>query len=79
MELNQELVNLNDLITKCVQRFEDYPENKNKTFDIKLTDGGSTLKVDSSVLERVFDNLISFAIANVPEDGKVEIGSKRRT
>jgi len=77
MELNQELVNLNDLITKCVQRFEDYPENKNKTFDIKLTDGGSTLKVDSSVLERVFDNLISFAIANVPEDGKVEIGSKR--
>jgi len=77
MELNQELVDMNDLVNKCVQRFEDHPENKNKTIATDLTDGGTTLKVDSSVMERVFDNLISFAIANVPEDGRVEIGSKR--
>ncbi|MEJ2055134.1 MAG: response regulator [Calditrichaceae bacterium] len=77
MELNQELVNLNDLVSKCIHRFEDYPENEKKIFDLNLSDGGSTLKVDSSVMERVFDNLISFAVANVPDDGKIEIGSKR--
>lgn len=77
MELNHELVNINDLVSKCIHRFEDYPENQNKTFEVHLSEGGSTLKVDSSVMERVFDNLISFAIANVPEDGKVEIGSKK--
>ncbi|MEJ2544377.1 MAG: response regulator [Calditrichaceae bacterium] len=77
MELNHELVNINDLVNKCIHRFEDYPENQNKTFDLNLTEGGSTLKVDSSVIERVFDNLISFAVANVPENGKIEIGSKK--
>jgi len=78
MELNQELVNMNDLVNKCINRFEDYPENEAKVFELSLSDGGSTLKVDSSVMERVFDNLISFAVANVPDDGKIEIGSKRR-
>ena len=77
MELNQELVNLNDLVNKCIHRFEDYPENQKKKFELHLSEGGSTLKVDSSVMERVFDNLISFAVTNVPEDGKIEIGSKR--
>ena len=78
MELNHELVNVNELIDKCIHRFEDYPENQKKIFDLHLADGGSTLKIDSSVMERVFDNLISFAVANVPEDGKIEIGSKRK-
>ena len=77
MELNQELVNVNDLVNKCIHRFQDYPENQKKTFELHLSDGGSTLKVDSSVLERVFDNLISFAVANVPENGKIEVGSTR--
>ena len=77
MELNQELVNVNDLVNKCIHRFEDYPENQKKTFELHLSESGSTLKVDSSVLERVFDNLISFAVANVSEDGKIEIGSKK--
>ncbi len=77
MELNQELVNLNDLVNKCIHRFEDYPENQKKTFELHLSEGGSTLKVDSSVMERVFDNLISFAVANIPEEGKIEIGSKK--
>lgn len=77
MELNQELVNVNDLVNKCIHRFRDYPENQKKTFELHLSDGGSTLKVDSSVLERVFDNLISFAVANVPENGKIEVGSTR--
>ena len=77
MELNQELVNVNELVDKCIHRFKDYPENQSKDFELHLSDGGSTLKVDSSVLERVFDNLVSFAVANVPEDGKIEIGSKR--
>ena len=77
MELNQELVNVNDLVNKCIHRFRDYPENQKKTFELHLSEGGSTLKVDSSVLERVFDNLISFAVANVPENGKIEVGSTR--
>ena len=77
MELNQELVNVNDLVNKCIHRFQDYPENQKKTFELHLSEGGSTLKVDSSVLERVFDNLISFAVANVPENGKIEVGSTR--
>lgn len=77
MELNHELVNVNELVDKCIHRFKDYPENQGKDFKLDLADGGSTLKIDSSVMERVFDNLISFAVANVPDDGKIEIGSKR--
>ena len=77
MELSQELVNINDLISKCVAKFGDYPEHEHKSIDMKLNEDGSTIKADASVMERVFENLISYALKNVSETGKVEIGSRK--
>lgn len=77
IELNKEMTNINELIRKCVSRFEDYPENDSKTVEFFLSEESSTIKVDVSVMERVFDNLISFAFANVAENGKVEIGARK--
>lgn len=77
MDLNLELNDMQDLITKCVKRFEEFPENVNKIVELSLGDDSSVTKIDVSVMERVLDNLISFAFANVPDKGKIEIGSRK--
>jgi K+-sensing histidine kinase KdpD len=60
-----------------VAKFGDYPEHEHKSIDMKLNEDGSTIKADASVMERVFENLISYALKNVSETGKVEIGSRK--
>lgn len=76
MELNLELTNLNETFENCIKKISDYPEHANKKIEINLQSGLPLMKVDSSVMERVFDNLISFAIANVPAEGRVDFVSE---
>ena len=78
MDLNLELNDMQDLIKKCVKRFEEFPENESKIVELSLGDDSSVTKIDVSVMERVLDNLISFAFANVPDKGKIEIGSRKQ-
>ena len=73
MELKLELANLNEIAERCYQKIWDYPENEQKTVEFSLAKNLPLSQIDISVMERVFDNLISFALANVDRDGKAEI------
>ncbi|HID39035.1 MAG TPA: hybrid sensor histidine kinase/response regulator [Calditrichaeota bacterium] len=73
MELNLESGNLNQLVEKCQKKIYDYPENTSKTIEMKLDAELPAIHLDISVMERVLDNLISFAVANVANDGHVKI------
>ncbi len=73
MELSLESGNFNELVIKCQKKIYDYPENTSKTIEMKLDEELPSTQLDVSVMERVLDNLISFAVANVANDGHVKI------
>jgi len=73
MELTLELANLNDIVQIAYEKILDYPENGKKNISIKLQPSMPFIKIDTSVIERVLDNLLNFAVANVASDGQVEL------
>lgn len=73
IELNKELIGLNELIEKAYERIMDYPENEKKQIELTLAEKMPFIKLDTSVMERVFDNMLSFAASNVAPDGKIEV------
>ena len=73
IELNKELVGLNELIEKAYERIMDYPENEKKEIMLSLAEKMPFIKLDTSVMERVFDNMLTFAASNVAVDGKIEV------
>jgi signal transduction histidine kinase len=73
IELNLELTDINEIIERCAGKIKDYPENENKTLQLNLARGLAFVRLDVSILERVFDNLISFAASNVGPEGNIEI------
>ncbi len=73
MQLALDLGNLNDLVKTSVGKIWDYPENEKKEIELNLSDNMPFVKLDTSVMERVLDNLINFAAANVEPGGKVKI------
>ena len=75
MKLNKEMVKVNEIIEKCVQKIWDYPENKSKKVTLNLSGDVTVLSLDNSVMERVLENLITFSSSNIPADGEVVITS----
>ncbi len=73
MSLKLDLANLNDVLEKSIQKLKDFPEFAGKEFNVKLADQLPYIKMDISVMERVLDNLLGFAIANVASDGRVDV------
>ena len=73
MSLKLELASLNDVLDKSIQKLKDFPEFAGKEFNVKLAQQMPYVKMDISVMERVLDNLLGFAIANVPSDGRVDV------
>jgi K+-sensing histidine kinase KdpD len=73
MSLKLELASLNDVMEKSIQKLKDFPEFSTKQFNVKFGEQIPYTKMDISVMERVIDNLLSFAIANVPSDGRVDV------
>ncbi len=71
--LNLELVGLNELAQNAHQRLMDYPENEKKQVNLNLAEKIPFIRLDMSMMERVIDNLISFAAANVAADGRVDV------
>jgi len=73
MKLNRELVKVNDLIERCVKKISDYPENSSKNITIDMANELPLTSLDNSVIERVLDNIITFAVSNINNEGTVEI------
>lgn len=78
MQLNLELANLNELVKKCTSKIWEYPENESKKINLELVSEIPLLKLDSSVMERVIDNLMQFAVSNVTTDGVVDIKTSKK-
>lgn len=78
MELNLEFVHFNELIDRCSKKILDYPENQSKKITLKLQDNLPPIKLDTSVMERVFDNMISLSVANIKNDGEVVIRTGKK-
>ncbi len=75
MKLNKEPVVVNDVIRRCVKKIIDSPENGAKRVKLTLSEEIPLTYIDNSIFEKVLDNLISFAVANVKADGNVEINT----
>ncbi len=73
MSLKLELASLNDVVESAIERIKDFPEVVGKQLNVKLAEQMPYTKMDISVMERVMDNLLSFALANVPSDGRVDV------
>jgi K+-sensing histidine kinase KdpD len=73
IRLKQDHADINGMIKEILQRIKDYPENQNKEIQVELDNHLPELTIDKSVMERVFENLISFSITNLVEEGKVTV------
>jgi len=73
MKLNKELVKINDLVERCVKKIREYPENSSKNIALNMANDMPMTSLDNSVIERVFDNIITFSVSNVANEGNVQI------
>ena len=64
---------LNELINDVAKGIMDLPENENKSINIDIAENIAFIKSDKSIMERVVDNLISFAAHNVEENGIISV------
>jgi len=76
IELQKDPLNLNEIITEIVHRVKEYPENLNKEILVDLDRQVGEMILDKSMIERVIENLISFATNNASEGGRVNLGTK---
>jgi len=72
-KLSSELTNINDIISKCISKIQDYPEHEKKVIDYSPLLKGGLIKADASIVERVFDNLFQFLLNNVEDQGRLQI------
>lgn len=77
IELNKDMTDINTTINTILSKIREYPENKNKLIDLKLQENLENLILDSSIIERVFENIINYSIGNISDDGKMEITSQK--
>lgn len=69
MRLNNELANVNELVQKSINRIYENPEFKDRMIEAELTPAIVPFYFDTSVIERVIDNLLVFSLNNTnPED-----------
>jgi len=78
IELQKDPVDLNQIIAEIVQRVSEYPENLNKEIQVDLDKQVSELVLDKSMIERVIENLISFATNNASEGGRVDLATRQK-
>jgi DNA-binding response OmpR family regulator len=76
LTLKRDIANINKMITNIVQRVREYPENANKMIQLNLDPGMGEMIVDQSVMERVIENLVSFATNNVGDGGQVVLNTE---
>jgi K+-sensing histidine kinase KdpD len=76
IELQKDPVNLNDIISEIVKRVKEYPENLNKEILSDLDTQIDEIKLDRSMIERVIENLISFATNNASDGGRVDLTTR---
>jgi len=77
IELKKEQVDFPKIINDVTKSIKDLPENENKTINIDIGENVSYIASDKSIMERVIDNLISFAVHNVEDTGTISVQLER--
>ena len=77
LTLKRDVTNFNKIITNIAQRVREYPENANKLIQLNLDQELGEIVVDQSVMERVLENLVSFATNNVGDGGQVILRTEK--
>jgi len=75
--LQKDPVYINEIIAEIIQRVKEYPENLNKEIHFDLDDQIGEMFLDKSMIQRVIENLISFATNNVNEGGRVDVMTQK--
>ncbi len=80
LEISPRWYDVNELVNKAVQRFDDLLNAAGISVEIELDDAVPELKVDSNSMDIVFDNLIANAIEALSEslDKKLTISTRFR-
>ena len=76
MKLNKEIHFVNDVVKRSVEKFDDYPEFKEKTINVNLADKNPRVDIDINVFEKVLDNLLHFSLSNITNEGNVKISTE---
>jgi two-component system sensor histidine kinase/response regulator len=77
LTLKRDMANINTIITNIVQRVREYPENANKMIQLNLDPDLGEMILDQSVIERLIENLASFATNNVGDGGQVVLKTEK--
>jgi len=77
LTLKRDIANFNKIITDIIQRVREYPENANKIIQLDLDSELNEMVLDQSVMERVLENLVSFATNNIGEGGQVSFKTEK--
>ncbi len=71
LELKQELTNLRQLTDEIIAGIKDMPENVDKKILTDISKDIPFFSCDKSIMGRIIENLLIFAMDNVDKDGKV--------
>jgi two-component system sensor histidine kinase/response regulator len=77
MKLKKDVIDFNKIIVECINRIKDYSENENKDILMRLDESIPNLLIDHSVMDRVIENMVNFAVNNVADEGKVVISTRK--
>jgi len=74
--LKQDIVDFNNIVSEITQRIKEYPENKSKEVVCDADTSLSEMVFDKSIMERVIENMLNFAINNTADGGRVDIQTR---
>jgi len=75
--LKQDIVNFNNIVDEITQQIKEYPENQTKEVIFDADASLSEMVFDKSIMERVMENMITFAINNTADGGQVDIQTRK--
>ena len=58
-----------------LKKIKEYPENVTKNITMDMAKNVPMTSLDNSVMERVLDNIITFAVSNINNEGCVQINT----
>jgi K+-sensing histidine kinase KdpD len=74
--LKQDMASINSIIEEITQRIKEYPENKTKEVIFDAATSMPEVVLDKSIMERVIENMVNFAINNTADGGRVDIQTR---
>lgn len=76
MRLNSELANVNEVVQKSINRIYENPEFKDRMIEAELTPAIVPFYFDTSIIERVIDNLLVFSLNNSSHEDTVYVSTE---